>query len=117
MKTEILRGEVTCCSPRNWKETGQDSAGGEKAKDRVPASKAPHDTPAHVPLCALAELVWYCAKRQGLGTSDCWTGAAEGTCEDVGTLSSGHRDWHEPGERLAALLLVNMRRGYFTRKQ
>ena len=58
-----------------------------------------------------------CAKRQGLGTSDCWTGAAEGTCEDVGTLSSGHRDWHEPGERLAALLLVNMRRGYFTRKQ
>lgn len=34
-----------------------------------------------------------------------------------GTLSSGHRDWHEPGERLAALFLVNTRRGYFTRKQ
>lgn len=46
-----------------------------------------------------------------------WAGAAEGTCEGVGTLSSRHRDWHKPGVRLAALLLVNTRRGYFTRKQ
>lgn len=46
-----------------------------------------------------------------------WAGAAEGTCDSVGTLSGGHCDWHEPGEWLAVLFLVNTRRGYFTRKQ
>lgn len=92
-----------------------------EARSPVPRPQEPL-MPMHPMLLARIGLVPYQEAEPGNLRSWClpelgWAGVAEGTCEDVGTLSDGYCDWHEPGERLAAWLLVNTRRGYFTRKQ